>query len=453
MSLRDGATDLVKLAADGAVLETTPSTLRLSFPARSPDGRTVACLALEGGRPRLSLPCAEPPTPEAPEAYGPVAFSPDGSVLYYAAPNERGTLDLWSRPLREGRSERLTSFSTDAYAPTVTRRGDVLFKVQDYSVRVATVPATGGAPALLADFQSETPSWHPGGRQIGITYGSWRRFMDDFHYPDIAQDVGVISLDQPASRERPRSGRERDELRRPEPLLVAQRTLHRPALALRSRRTTSFSCRRTSPSRPGRSAREEARRAGRAGRPTDVSSCSRRTRSSAARAARGLPSWERPRERNAIVLIGVDQESGTVREPQREVRPRGVPGQPLHVEWGPDSSHLYFDSNDGGDRRSLNVVSREGGRVTRLHAFESEEGFSGIGLSPDGRWVAFAAPARDGFAQIFVVPSAGDAPVQVTSDPTNKTQPSFSPDGKTIALTLWRYDELFFALERSDPDR
>ncbi|HVQ31358.1 MAG TPA: hypothetical protein VMV21_17315, partial [Vicinamibacteria bacterium] len=170
-------------------------------------------------------------------------------------------------------------------------------------------------------------------------------------------------------------------------------------------------------------------------------------------AARGLPSWERPRERNALVLIGVDQESGTVREEQREVPLEAFAGQPLHVEWGPDSGHLYFDSNDGGDRRSLNVVGREGGRVTRLHAFESEEGFAGIGLSPDGRSIAFVAPARDGFAQIFVVPSAGGPPVQVTSDPTNKTQPSFSPDGKTIALTLWRYDELFFALERDEPGR
>src|SRR6185295_3138801 len=47
----------------------------------------------------------------------------------------------------------------------------------------------------LALFQSETPSWEPNGRRIGITYGTWRRVVDDAHYPDIAQDAGVIPVD------------------------------------------------------------------------------------------------------------------------------------------------------------------------------------------------------------------------------------------------------------------
>jgi len=102
VALRDAVTDLVKLAADGTVLEATPSLLRLSFPAPSPDGRTVACLALVDGRPRLSLPCGKDPGQDAPAAYGPVAFSPDGASLYYSTPNEGGTLDLWSRSLRDG---------------------------------------------------------------------------------------------------------------------------------------------------------------------------------------------------------------------------------------------------------------------------------------------------------------------------------------------------------------
>src|SRR5262249_16218169 len=57
------------------------------------------------------------------------------------------------------------------------------------------IPAGGGSVTPLAAFQSETPSWHPDGRSIGITYGTWRRLTDDAHYPDIAQDTGIIPAD------------------------------------------------------------------------------------------------------------------------------------------------------------------------------------------------------------------------------------------------------------------
>ncbi len=284
----------------------------------------------------------------------------------------------------------------------MTRAGDVLFKLQDYAVHVATVPSGGGSVTLLATFQSETPSWHPDGRRIGITYGSWHRVIDDFHYPDIAQDVGIVLLDQPLPASAPAQ------------IVSATSSEDQSLCWSPDGRFIAFT--------------------------TDTARLQPQ--------ARGLPSWERPRERNAIILIGVDQARGEVRETQREVPLSDFGGQPLHVEWAPDSERLFFDSDDGGDHRSLNVVGRTGGHVTRLHAFESEQGFSGIGVSPDGQSIAFVVRARDGFYQIFVVPSTGGSPVQVTSDPTHKTQPAFSPDGKTIALTVWRYDELFLALKR-----
>ena len=33
------------------------------------------------------------------------------------------------------------------------------------------------------------------GRSLGITYGTWRRVVDDAKYPDIAQDAGIIAVD------------------------------------------------------------------------------------------------------------------------------------------------------------------------------------------------------------------------------------------------------------------
>ena len=71
----------------------------------------------------------------------------------------------------------------------------MFFKVQSYRTFVALVAAGGGPSRPLATFQSETPSWDPTGRLLGITYGTWRRVVDDAKYPDIAQDAGIIAVD------------------------------------------------------------------------------------------------------------------------------------------------------------------------------------------------------------------------------------------------------------------
>jgi len=44
---------------------------------------------------------------------------------------------------------------------------------------------------------------------------------------------------------------------------------------------------------------------------------------------------------------------------------------------------------------------------------------------------------------VFRLPIAGGEPVQVTTDPSNKTQPAWSPEGHRIAFTVWSYEVQF----------
>jgi hypothetical protein len=89
------------------------------------------------------------------KTWGASAYSPDRRTLYYSVPNAKGTLDLWSRNLDTGEARQLTQFDRDTYDPSVTDRGDVLFKVQVFSAVVGLAPSAGGMTRVLTTFQSE----------------------------------------------------------------------------------------------------------------------------------------------------------------------------------------------------------------------------------------------------------------------------------------------------------
>ena len=92
------------------------------------------------------------------------------------------------------------------------------------------------------------------------------------------------------------------------------------------------------------------------------------------------------------------------------------------------------------------ACAASGGSATIVHRYATEHDFSGLGASTNGKWVAFAAPAADGFYQIFKKEIAGNAPpIQLTTDPSNKTQPTFSPDASRVAFTVWSYDATFYS--------
>ena len=421
--------------ADGSDGHVQLSGGSLSSLTWRPDGMTVACLLMSRGSQHVSLPCGtERSAADSMEAYGRIAFSPDGTKLYFASPNTKGTLDLWVRPVPSGPATRLTNFARDTYAPSVARDGRVLFGSQDYRAFIAVVPAGGGPVRQLTTFQSETPTWSRDDRSIGFTYGTWRRIVDDIRYPDIAQDLGIVRADAvtPAKA----------------PLTVV----------------------RASPSEDqgldwspnGRWIVLHSHANGRDDvwlQPADGSTPARPITSGGYET--GWPRWspnggwiayaseirEGGAMRGALFTVGIDSASGVVTREARRVSLDGVVGDADAVEWSANSDSLVFTVSEGLARRAIYVVAREGGKPRLVHRYASEQNYPGLGVSPDFRWVAYIAPGADGHFQVFRVPVAGGTPTQITFDPTDKTQPAVSRSGSSIAFTVFSYQMRFWTIE------
>lgn len=397
---------------------------------KMPNG-SDACLADR----RLVIPCGGDKQILDPDVdvIGPIAFAKDR--VYFASPNGAGMVALWAADLRSKKAQRLTSFSRDAYAPSVGADGTVTFKVQSYRTHLAEVPAGGGETRQLSTFQSETPSFHPTQPLVAFTYGTWRRVLDDGKYPDIAQDIGVIDLSKPVPAAAPSSVIARSDS---EDQAMAW-SPNGKWIALHSHREMSDDVWL---------------------RPADGSQPDKRITFLGRGAEVGWPRWSPDGKfvlldgarkgdgKSVIYVIGVSQESGETTSELREVRVEGFDAEVTHAEWlGNDFVAGLAKESPG--RHAIISVPIAGGTPRIIHRFSSEHDFSGLGMSPDGKTVAFTAPSADGHYQIFSISVAGNAtPIQLTSDPSNKTQPAFSPDGTRIAFTVWSYDATFYSFQQ-----
>jgi dipeptidyl aminopeptidase/acylaminoacyl peptidase len=106
-----------------------------------------------------------------------------------------------------------------------------------------------------------------------------------------------------------------------------------------------------------------------------------------------------------------------------------------------DATHFLIDRQTPDfKRRSISIGSVDGSEPKLVHEDVKERFWSMTGdarggsqASPDGRWISFLSD-RDGWDHLYVAPSSGGAPIQITKGQYEAWRPSWSPDGTRIAF-------------------
>ncbi len=126
--------------------------------------------------------------------------------------------------------------------------------------------------------------------------------------------------------------------------------------------------------------------------------------------------------------------TGTVFDPG----PAGL-GRAVGSRWI-DASRFLVDRTVDFKRREIYVADTRGGEPRLVHQETKDQFWSMTGgalggpqASPDGKWISFLSD-RDGWDHLYVMPSSGGEPIQLTKGAFEAWRPAWSPDGSRIVV-------------------
>lgn len=352
---------------------------------------------------------------------GPPAWGPDGRTLYYAGrtgddDRERiYSVGVWDGEIR----------SLDIPAGRVTwlgvaRNGDIGLSLFRPDVRIATVPAAGGTPTAVAlpdSIHAFWPVWHPDGSRLGFTASS-------FDAPWVWTDAtfATVKVDSTGAAVQPPS--------------IGPRRGLRPVTGVWSPAGHLFASYdyddRSFELRLHPAGRPDSLLVGLGG--TDWS------------LVPGPPSWSpeggrlvvTPGSRRGLMTIAIDSATLAGTRHPTAVELAGFGGTAQLPSHSPDGTRIAFARRiEASEPSGIYVVPSDGGQVETIAEYASGEIHSSPEWSPDGRFMYFAAPDAEGRYGIFKTGPGGEVLGRVTEGNRHALHPRVSPDGRTLALTLW----------------
>ena len=401
-------------------------------PVRSPDGRSVAHLQVASGY-RADLAVTEIATGETRTLAADLRFgwdsrvewSPRGDTLYLAAAGPDDSLLVgWRVPLDGSPAERLTRDGRDVLAVTPLADGRVALSVYVTHTAVGLVPVTGGEPTDVTTAGSTSaflPSWHPAGGALGFVTFSWRRLRMPIDF-----DLGVLDLDAEGAP----TGTVRTLLSEEHEDYGAAWSPDGEWLAFHGHLEQSDDIWLV---------------------PVDGSERPTRLTRFGPGADTGEPDWSPdgrtiafssngpPPEGNpgSVYTIAVDPATGlAIGDPVR-VPLDGFQGSAMGARFSPDGERLAFYGRSPEDGRvTVYTVPAAGGTPTAVVSFANGEPYSAPEWSADGASLFYSRNGGFGAFQVWRVDIPTGATEQVTTGVLGALQPSVSPDGSTLAVTM-----------------